>query len=531
MFIRALLMLIASTFLSSCQSFSKKNARDRQELHTSLSSFPPSLDPRIGSDVISECFMQMLFTGLTYLDEKNQIQLAIADKVVLSENQKIYVFTLKKTRWSDGTPLTAFDFERGWKQQLNPDFPSPSAHLLYLIKGAREAKAGKSSLDSIGVRALDETTLSVELEMTTPYFLEVLAFHAFYPIPPALTYPDRTGYSSFVSCGPFKLQKYQADRLIVLEKNQHYWDADRVRLQCLHFHVIDNPNTALLLFEKGELDWLGAPLSELPTEAISTLKQQQLLQIAPVSGLKMLLFNTEKIPFNNANIRKALSIAIDRQSIIDNIVQLNNNPAFGLIPPVQKQQWYPLFHDRDLAQARKLFNKGLEELNMKVDDLPGLVISFNNSPFWNQVIQAIQQQWINAFNLPCQIEHFEWKVHLNKIEKGDFQIVRYGWACQYNDPENFFELFKSKEHFNNPTGWQHPNYVALLNRARNAIDKETRNELLASAEAVFIDEMPIIPLYFDQCAYIQRSNLKGVYVTPLFAVDFRFAYFENPAKR
>ncbi|MGC2595155.1 MAG: peptide ABC transporter substrate-binding protein [Rhabdochlamydiaceae bacterium] len=532
--IKVIILPFIISFFSSCQSSSKKNVENKNELHTSLSSVPPSLDPRIASDSISECLMQMLFTGLTYCDANNQIQLAIADKVVISENQKTYIFTLKETRWSDGSPLTAFDFERGWKQQLRPDFPSPSAHLLYLIKGAREAKAGQASLESVGVKAMDEKTLIIELEMPTSYFLEVLAFHAFYPIPSSLDkgiYANEVEYSSFISCGPFKLQKYQNDRLIVLQKNEHYWDADRTALQGVHFHVISDPNTALLLFEKGELDWLGAPLSELPTEAISALKQKNLLHVTPIAGLKMLLFNTEKVPFNNANIRKALSIAIDRQSIIDNIVQLNNVPALGLIPPVQKQErWHPLFHDHDLAQARELFTKGLKELNMNSEDLPELVISFNNSLLWNKVIQAIQQQWLEAFNLPCKIEHCDWKVHLNKIENGNFQIGRYGWACQYNDPENLFELFKSKEHFNNPTGWQHADYITYIDRARNASDKKTRNELLESAELIFTAEMPIIPLFYDQCAYVQHSNLKGVYVTPLLAVDFRFAYFETNSR-
>jgi oligopeptide transport system substrate-binding protein len=503
------LCLTLLVFLSSCQNSQEKGV-SRQILRTNLMTSPPSLDPRIGTDTISENLMQMLFTGLTFIDKDGETRLAVAKSLDLSEDKTIYTFHLKETQWSDGSPLTAHDFVLAWKEILDPKFPSESAHLFYLIKNARFVKTGMDSIENVGFYAKDDYTLVIELENPTPYFLDVLTHHSFYPLHQKMrgkSFEEKqSDLACYISNGPFFLKNYVFQKEILMEKNPHYWDASSVRLEGLLFSIIRDQNTALLLFEQGELDWLGSPISDLSLDAIANLKKKGLLQVMSIAGIKMFMFNTERFPLNNLNIRKALSLAIHRQSLVDNITQLDDAPALGIIPPVQKKErWQPLFQDSDVATAKELFQRGLDELGITLEEFPVLTLSYNTSELWSRVAASVQQQWQEVLGIATRLENADWKVHLDKLAKGDFEIGRYGWDCQFNDAGNILELFKS-------------------NRSSDPL---VRADLLDAAEKLFLSEMPIAPLFHFNCPLLQQPYLKGVFFSPIAMVDFRWAYLEK----
>jgi len=257
------------------------------------------------------------------------------------------------------------------------------------------------------------------------------------------------------------------------------------------------------------------------------LKEKGLLQVMSIAGIKMFMFNTQQYPLHNANIRKALSLAINRKSIVENITGLGDPLALGLIPPIQKKdRWQPLFQDHDIAKARECFAKGLSELGLTKEQFPPLTISYNTSELWNRVVQSVQQEWQEALGIKVLLEHADWKIHLEKLAKGNFQIGRYGWDCQFNDAGNILELFKYKDHFNNFTRWENPEYTKLMDESNKTQNPMMRQVLLDAAERLFLEEMAIAPLFHFNCPTVQQPYVKDIYFSPIAMVDFRWAYLE-----
>jgi oligopeptide transport system substrate-binding protein len=524
------LFLIPFLFFGSCQKAEKKTAKNI--LRTVLMTDPPSLDPRMGPDAISAGITYNLFIGLTYTGKNGDTELGLAHSFQVSEDQKTYTFFLKHSKWSDGSPLTAFDFEQTWKELLQPNFPAASVNLFYLIKNAQKAKRGEVPVDEVGIRAVNDRTLVVELENPTSYFPEALTHRAFYPMHASMRGKileiGDIQPSSYVCCGAFKLKDYKFQNELLLEKNPYYFEAKEVALDGIHFSIVRDQHTAFLMFEKGELDWMGSPICELPRDVLPKLKKTKKLEVSPAAGTWMLMFNTNQFPFNNANLRRALSLAIDRKALVKNITQLDDPIALSLVPPIQKKSnWHALFEEHNIKKARELFEMGLKELGIKASDLNEVTIAYNSSDLWNKVVQAIQQQWYEAFGVTFKLNCADWKIHLDRLSKGDFQIGRYGWTCQFNDESNLLELFKYKNHYNNYTRWENSEFVSYMNAANSANSNEKRSQLLEAAEAVFIREMPIAPLFHLNSAYVKQPYVQGVYVSPVVNIDFRFAHLDR----
>ncbi len=227
---------------------------------------PQTLDPRRVRDLATITVIHMLYEGLMRTQADGQATLALAEKVTISQDRKTYTFQLRSSAWSDGQPVTAYDFEQSWKSLLDPQFPSPNVYQLYVIRGAQEAKEGRTSIDQVGIYAIDPSTLIVELERPVPYFLDLIATHFFYPVHASLRQQmidsTATSNSSILTNGPFQLKAWRHHNELTAVQNLHYWDKENIRLDQIHLVILDN-STALQLFQKGELDWTGSPLSTL----------------------------------------------------------------------------------------------------------------------------------------------------------------------------------------------------------------------------------------------------------------------------
>jgi len=527
---RYLIILMALCCFYSCTTEDKDKASKKtnpQILYACLKTDPPSMDPRVGVDSVSDAVTRMLFDGLAYIGKSGQTELALAESFEVSSNYQTYRFHLKDTKWSDGTPLTAHDFEATWKGMLDPHAVAPNSNLLYLIKNGRLAKKGEISVDKVGVYAKSDRELLVELEHPHTTFLEALTNCAFYALPPKLRESKTVNYDNYIGSGPFKLKKYQLQNKIVICKNPNYWDEKNVHLDEIHFYIIKDEGTSLLMFKKGELDWLGSPLGGIAMDALPSLREEGLLSIVPVAGTSWLEFNTQKFPFNNAHIRKALGLAIDRKSIVENLLHNEYEVAFSHVPKIQKKDlWHPFFKDNDCEESRRLFAQGLEELKISKKDFPVITILYNNSDIWHKMMQAIQQQWSEVLGIHVQIQGIDWGTYLGRLWKKDFEIARFGWRVQYDDPSNLLEIYKYKDFLNNHTGWENSEFTNCIDKALSCIEK-SRWEFLESAEKILMEEMPIIPICHTFCLYIQKDNVKNVRVSSLHTVDFRWAYIEQ----
>lgn len=484
-----------------------------QKLKLNIPSDPDTLDPRKGGDRVSSVMHFLLFDGLMRMDDTGAVSNALASHVEISEDKTVYTFTLRDCFWSDGSPITAWDFEKSWKDILRPDFPSMNAHLLYPIKNAEGAKRGSSSLAEVGIRCLDTKTLEVTLERPTPYFLDLVAFCVFFPINAELDHlhPDweKMAEKKLTCSGPFIIKEWRRNNVLVLAKNPHYYRADIIALQEIQFSVVDNEMTSLHLFEKGELDIIGQPLMSLPSDAIPELIKKNLLQVHPVAATTFCTFNVGAYPFNNQNIRKAFSYAINRGQIVGNITQLSEIPALNVIPPILKKGVdLSFFKDADIENARRLFEQGLAELKITKEEFPPVKCLYMKAELHHKIAQALQQQWFEALGVSVEIENVERNILLSYLKHRNYQVALSWWIAQYQDSMNLFERFKFGDNVKNYSNWQNNHFSSLLNRSSEVDTEQERYALLHQAEQILMDEMPIAPIFHWNSAFIAKPYVR-----------------------
>lgn len=516
--------VIMSLPFSSCQNPSSQLLD--QKLRTNIIGEPATLDPRKGGDTLSAAIQFILFEGLTRLNIDGSVSPAQASSIEVSEDRKTYTFYLRDTQWTNGDPVTAYDFEKAWKKILDPAFPSLNAHLFYCIENAERAKKGRCSLDKVGIEAKNEKTLIVKLCHPTPYFLQLTAYSAFFPVHyrNAEAHPlwETEASDHFLSNGPFSLERWDHNRDIVVKKNPLYWDAKEVALEEIQISMINNETTALNLYAIGELDLLTTLISPLPIDSLAALYEKGLLKVMPMGGTCCAFFNTQKFPFNNKNLRKAFTYAIQRKPITKNITQLDEPIATEVIPPVmnnKKRGAY--FKDGDIARAREHFNKALAELNMEASDLERITYYYKNTELDEKIAQALQLQWKKALGVLVAIEPLDPKIMTNKIVKSDFMVAQLIWFTQYNDPMNLFERFKWKDNPKNFSHWENKAYIELLDQSSLDETPEERMDTLAAAEAILMEEMPFAPIYHLHFSTLASEKVENLHVSIFGNVFYR----------
>jgi oligopeptide transport system substrate-binding protein len=517
------------SLLFSCSSPEAENlAPPPVRLKINSHSEPVSSDPRKATDITTSSLMKMLYDGLTRFQPNGELSPSIAERYDISSNQLTYTFYLKNTNWSDGSSLTAFDFERSWKKALNPTFPSASSNLMYIIKNAEAVKKGLKPLDELGVKALDNSRLEVTLENPVPYFLQLLALPAFFPVHPSLEGIDFT-LDQLVTNGPFNLKEWISKDHIFVTKSESYWDRSSVKLDEIHISLVEDEHTELNLFENNELHWAGSPISTVPTDAILALKEREVLKTHPLSSTYWYKFNTKAFPFNNANIRKAFAAAINREAIIKHITQANQSPALTPVPPIYNLKTDPIFKDGDLSAARAFLEQGLKELDITKEEL-NITLSYSTGERHQKITQAIQDQWKKAFDIDVKLQNFEWQILLQKLAKHDFQIAGRGWVAEFSDPIYFLEPYaklNSEHGGNNDTQWHNEKFTKLLEDAQASADSNKRLSLLRQAEAIFLEEMPVIPFFHSTLVFLKDPKLEDVCISELSNFDFKWAYFSQ----
>lgn len=516
------LVLGVISLLLSCSGQETKESSKKKILRVSTIRDPMTLDPRLNRDLPSVSVMHLLFEGLMRSDSQGKLQPALAESYFISPDLKTYTFKIRECFWSNGNPITAEDFEQTWKSILDPKFPAPNAYQLYVIKGAKEAKEGKIPIDEVHVKAIDPQTLVVELNSPIPYFLEMTASHFYFPVSKNLRDPDYIEITEVISSGPFLLDSWKRHDELTAVKNPLYWDAANVALDGVAFVVLDD-NTSLQLFKTHHLDWAGSPLSTIPQDAVTALKQQNQLKIAPGAGTHWYRFNTEKFPFYNKKMRQAFALALNRQDIVDHVTQGNQIPAIGIVPPSFGLERRAYYQDNSLLLAKKLFHEALEEMQFSQNNFPAVTLSYNASEREHKIAQTVQQQWSQAFGIDVELEKNENQVYYDKLAKGEFQISSGSWFADFKDPINFLEIFKIKENPTNHTRWEDQNYSHLLEESSLESDEIKRFELLAKAEAILMDAMPIAPLFYSSYNFVKNHTVHHVYFSELGFLDFSHA--------
>jgi len=513
-------ILFATLTLLAADVFAKRETPVEQGLrtHTLLlgnGAEPRDLDPHIVIAYTDYNILLALFEGLTVLDEATSRPLpGMAERWDVSEDGLVYTFHLRtEAKWSNGEPLTADDFVFSMERILSPELASEYAYMLAPIKGAEDYTAGKiKAFTDVGVRALDPHTLQLTLARPTPYLLSLAAHQSWFPVPKATILKFGTAHQrgtawtkpeNIVTNGPFTLETWAPDERIVVKKNPQHHDATTNRLDQVVFFPIGDPGVEERNFRTGQLH----ATYSIPVNRVATYRAQtpSPLRVEALLETNYFRFNVTKPPFNDPRVRRALSLAIDRASLVRSVMQNTRVPAYSFVPPNTAGYNSTGRAETDFATARQL----LAEAGFPGGrEFPKTEIQFSAPVIDPKVVEAIQEMWRRELGINVAIAQLEYRVQINNQHLLDFQISASRWIGDYNDPSTFTDLMTSQSG-NNDTGWKNPAFDKLVESAARERDEAKRYALLQQAEKLMLDEAPVVPIFFGTRTYLIRPELKG----------------------
>ncbi|MFN3198889.1 MAG: peptide ABC transporter substrate-binding protein [Bradymonadia bacterium] len=483
--------------------------------HRSLGE-PEYLDPGLiseseGGIVTHDTFEGLYNYGPTHKDWPN----GVAEGHTISEDGLTWTFTLRKNaKWSDGSAVTAGDFAYAWKRVLNPETASRYASILWVIEGAKaynestpETRADLAG--KVGIKAVDDHTLEVKLVAPLPFFNQLTAFYTFMPVKQSVVEQHGDKWSrpeNIVSNGPWMTTEWKSKQRITLEANPHYWDKPAVPFDKIIYHIVQESEPAHNAFLAHDIDFLE---SRVPPAVLPRYIQEKQpdLKISPYVGVYYFLFNVEKKPLDSLKVRQALNLAIDKGQIGKYVVKGQQEPASSIVHPALEDLGYKKAQGEGYnpEKARKLL---AEAGYPDGKGFPRLKLSYNTLEGHKLIAQYIQEQWRKNLGVEIDLENMEWKVLIKKQNEKDYDISRLAWIGDYLDPMTFLDLWETTN-TNNRTGWSSAEYDKIIDEARKATTVEARYAALNKAEAMYVENLPSLPIYYYMKYDMVKPWLKG----------------------
>lgn len=489
----------------------QQNNRTLQTLRIGADYFPQSaLDPRVGGDRFPGNILKLLFEGLTRFDRHGNLENGLAQSIEISTNARRYVFKLRSSVWNDESAVTAYDFEYSWKKILSPSFVTAFARVFYPIKHAKEAKEGKVSADEIGIKAIDERTLEVELAHPVPYFLQLTALPIFFPVHRKIDqqfpqWPYQCG-TNYPCNGPFQLQIHQPNQRYQFVKNPLYWDAKQIALDQIIIKIM-NARDAFAAFQKDELDWIGNPLGSWNSSYL-TSSQDRLLTPSG-HGTCWMVLNTQSSLMRCRKLREAIMYSVNRDDLCASS-PFNLFPAYTLDPPSSSHSHH-LFPKKDKEKARRLFEEALSELGMDKEDFPSLEFLFFEKGIRQHTADRLKEQLKEVLNIDCKLLPLPWSQFWERATQGQFHVCLTQWISAVDDPSYTLNDFRFTTDGTNFAKWESAELQSLLDRSDQELNPFQRSSYLLEAEKIVAREAPIIPLFFQP----SQALMKHGWDTPL----------------
>ena len=526
--------LTASLLLGSCwkhESAIERGIRD-QVLHRGLSAEPFDLDPHIISALPDINVVTALFEGLVSEDPKTLAPVpGVAERWEPSADNLTYTFHLRaNARWSNGEPVTALDFVNAFRRVLTPSLGADYATMLHVILNAEAYQRGAiTDFSAVGVTAVDARTLRIRLEHPVPHFLAMLTHPVWFPIHlPSLEKvgpADRRGSrwtrpENFVGNGPFVLRSWERGKLIIAEKSPTYWDAANVRLNAIHFHPAGDVDSEERAYRGGQLHLTEA----LPFAKVETWRRERPdeLQISPFLDTYFYRLNVTRPVLSEPKVRRALALAINRELLVEKVLRGGQQPAHTFVPPGVPGYDSIAQVPTDFDAARAVL---AEAGYPGGQGLPPLELLFNNSGNHRLIAEAVQDMWRRELGVDVRLVNMEGSALLAQRRTLDYQILRSDWAADYLDASSFLHVFAS-DSSNNHTGWKSARYDSLLREARLTADPAARRAALQQAEAILLEELPIIPIYFYTTVRLVHPSVRGWYPTLLDRHPYKHVWLE-----
>ncbi|MCF7945651.1 MAG: peptide ABC transporter substrate-binding protein [Spirochaetia bacterium] len=489
---------------------------------------PPSIDPQKNYAGFGEMIASNLHVGLVKTNERMEPEPAIAEDWDISQDGTEYTFYLRKdAKWSDGTPLTAEDFYYAWQRLLKPETNSKYVTMMFAVKNAEKVFKGEKDPEELGVEIIDNYTIKVELTGPLPYMLQNFAHGAFMPMKKEVISADPEGWAgnpeTHIGNGPFALEKYSMNNRVILAKNPYYFEAEKVKLDELHFVTIPEGSTALAAYNSGKIDGFDyMPTSEIPRLMAETDE----IYLNPRVRSLHCYVNNQKAPLDNPKVREALSRAIDRKELAK-VMGLGRTPATGYVP----LGLYTEGQDFRKAGGDLGISTGAEEERARAiltqagypggEGLPKITVTMASG--YRTTVETLQEMWKNVLNIEVEIQTVEGKVLAQKRRAGDFQIAMGGWSAQIFHPIYYLDQLYSTGGSNYPQ-YESTEYDALITEAKSEPDPKNVLATLHKAEDLAIGrDFALLPLYYETSRVMMKDYVKGWYTDPIGRFHFKYA--------
>ncbi|MHC6246318.1 peptide ABC transporter substrate-binding protein [Lactobacillus delbrueckii] len=531
------LLTASALVLAACGQQKSSQSQTKQVLNWTESAQISTQDPSLTTD--STSFQALLNTqeGLYRLDKKQKPQLALAKSAKVTDGGKTYTFVLRDAKWSNGQAITANDFVYSYRRTLNPKTKSSMAFYLYQIVNAEAINAGKKPVSSLGVKALSKNKLQIKLVRPVSYFKLLLAFPLFFPENQQFIEKVGSKYGTAakytISSGPFKLTKWTgSNKQFTMVKNQNYWDKKNVKLDKVNETISETSSTAYNLYQAGKLDE-----TYLTGEQVKANKGKSTFYDRPASAIQRLELNRKKVKaFNNFNIRRALSLAIDRESLAK-VLSDGSVAAKGFVPsgmgnnPTTGEAFYKEAYVKEavsynLKEAKKYLAKGYKELGIKSLNL-NLTVSDTDSA--KQVGEFLQSKLGELPGVKITVTTLPYTTLISRQSAGNYQLTIKNWQAILGDPINFLDVFEKDSSYNT-SGFASSKYDQLLNEAENVYGNKPvqRWKRLVAAEKLLMNEQGTIPLIQTAKPQLVQSYVKNVSYNPLgIPYDFKLVYIKK----
>jgi oligopeptide transport system substrate-binding protein len=502
-----------------------------QEIKINLQAEPEALDLSKSTTVTAATIINAVTEGLYRVDPQGKLQLGIAkDMPKMSEDGLTYTVDLKAdAKWSDGKPVTAQDFVYSFQRTATPETKAQYSFLMEWFVNGSDIIAGKKAPEELGIKAVSDTQLEFKLVTPKGFFTEMLAFPTFFPQRKDIIEQHGEKYAAdadkLIGNGPFKLTTWNHEQNMTLEKNEAYWDAANVKLDKINVNMVKDAGTSLNLYETKELDY-----TSITGDNITLYKDKPDLVTKPELTNSYIMFQTKDHPvFSNAKIRQALTMAIDKQALVDVILKNGSVPATGFVPTGTKdgngQEFRKAVGDTlpayDPAKAKTLLEEGMKEAGLT--SIPKFKLTSDDTTTAKKSLEFILNQWKTNLGVEAEAESIPFAARVEKQKSKNFDAVVALWGADYNDPMTFLDMWMSG-HSLNYANYTNEAYTANVKAAQTEVDPAKRAQMLVDAEKQLMQDMPIAPLYFRSMKYLVRPGIENLILAPTgFEWDAKWA--------
>lgn len=516
-------LILGAALLSGCKNKHPDNPAQvgRKVLVYGNASEPQFLDPQLLTGSVEHALARAFFEGLVNASKvTGEIVPGVAEKWEISDDRLVYTFHLRSdAKWSNGTAVVANDFVRSYQRMLTPAVAADYVYMLYPVKGAEDYYNGRiKDFSQTGFQAPDDHTLILTLSRPTPFLLSTLAQPAWDPLPIATLEKfhdlDRrdvtwTRPENIVGNGPFIMKEWRQNQKIVAEKSSTYWDRANVKLDQIDFLPIESADTEERMFRTGQIDiTYEVPLTKI---AMYQRERPKNILLAPWCSVYFYRFNVARKPLDDVRVRRALSMAIERDKLVKYVTLGDEQPALSIVPPDTAGYVGDYKLHENVTEAKKL----LAEAGFpNGKGFPHIQLLYNTSERHRPIAEAIQEMWRRNLGIEITLTNEEWKVFLADQRATNFDMQRAGWQADYLDPNVFFDLWKTGGG-NNCTNWGSPEYDHLLDVSFDAKTRDERYATYRRMEKLILDESPIIPIFFYTDVKLISDRVLAYKITPL----------------